>query len=169
MVAHPENPASSPAPRTSSRSLGRDAVSFGDFRSGDSVLRVSPVSMVYPEPAVMSVCSSDSDPDMVDELCRFQPLHAPVSPVSSYVSMSAVESPSHYPVPAEPVVLLAVSSTQVYPSRVREERSSGTPDTSCYVPVTSPVTPIFSEGSLPLSGPESLPWGVPASLDSLLA
>ena len=68
VVAPPENPASSPAPRTSSRSLGQDAVYS---RSRDNVFRVSPVSMVNPEPAVMSVCSNDSDPDMVDELWRF--------------------------------------------------------------------------------------------------
>ena len=89
-----------------------------------------------------------------------------MSPVSSNISMSVVESPSHYPVPTEPVVLSAVSSTPVSLSRVREERSSGTldmfpvyeasPDTSCYVKATSPVTPLFSEVSLPLSGPESL-------------
>ena len=135
--------------------------------------------MVDPEPAVMSIYFSDSDPDMVDELFRFQPLHAPMSPVSSNISIGAVESPSHYPATAEPVVLSAVSSTQVSPSQVWEERSSVTldvfpvyeesPDSSYYVPATSPVIPPFSEGSLPLLGPESLPRGVPASLDSLLA
>ena len=40
------------------------------------------------------------------------------------------------------------------------------PYTTCYIP---PVTPQFSEGSLPPPGPESLPLGAPASLDGLLA
>ena len=42
------------------------------------------------------------------------------------------------------------------------------PDTSYYVPVTSPVTPLSSEGVLPLLDPESLSLGATASLDSLL-
>ena len=43
------------------------------------------------------------------------------------------------------------------------------PDTMCYYPATSLVTPRFCEGPLPPPGPESLPLGAPASLDSLLA
>ena len=70
VVAPPENPAFPPASRTSSRSLDLDAISSVDFRSSDSALRASPVSMVDPEPAVMPVHSSDSDPDLVDELLQ---------------------------------------------------------------------------------------------------
>ena len=166
VVAPMENPASPPASRTSSCSLDRDAISSGDSRSSDSALRASPVSKVDTESAVMPTHSSVSDHDLVDELCQLQPLYVP-APVSASVSVGVVESPSHYPVPAEPVVLYAVSSAQVSPNRVREERASVTldvfpvyevsPDTSYYVPTTSTETPPFSEGSLPLSAPESLP------------
>ena len=33
------------------------------------------------EPAIMSESSSDTEPDLEDELCQIQPLPAPVSPV----------------------------------------------------------------------------------------
>ena len=43
------------------------------------------------------------------------------------------------------------------------------PNSSLYVPATSPVTPAFTEGSLHLLGMEFLPPGGRAPLDSLLA
>ena len=101
--------------------------------------RASPVSMVDSEPAVMSEFSSDTDPDMEDELCRFQPLPAPVLPTnasmrmvespshypaSTNASMRMVESPSHYPASAVPVVSSAVSSVRVSTGRDREVNSS---------------------------------------------
>ena len=150
-----------------------------DYESGDGALCTSPVSMIDEEPAVISVYSSDSDPDLSEELCQFRPLNGPLSPVPSDVSLGVVESPSHYPTPAEPVVLSAVSSVQISPNRVREDCSSVTLDvypvyevstnTTYYVPTISPVTPQIPEGSLLPPGPESLPLGAPASLDSLLA
>ena len=92
-------------------------------------------------------------------------------------------SPSHYPVPALPVVPSAVSSAWVSPEPIREVYSSGTldvfstyepsPDTSLYVPATSPVTPALSGGGgggpVQLLGTESLSLGSPSSMDSLLA
>ena len=102
--------ASSPASRSPSRSLRRVAVSSGDSWSGDSVYRASPVSMVDSVPVVMSIFSSDTDPDMEDELCRFRPLPAPVSPLSANDSMRVVESQLHYTASAVPVMSSAVSS-----------------------------------------------------------
>ena len=79
--------------------------------------RASPVSMVDSEPEVMSVFSSDTDPDMEDKLS--QSLPAPVSPLSTNASMRVVESPLHYPALAVPVVSSAVSSERVSPGRDR--------------------------------------------------
>ena len=128
---------------------------------------------------VMSVFSSDTDPDMEDELCRFQSL-APVPPLSTNASMGVVKSPTHYPTPAVPVVSSAVSYVRASPGRDREVSSSvkldvfpvydKSPDILYYLPATSTVTSPFSGGGgglLPLLGPESLPLGAPASLDSL--
>ena len=85
--------------------------------SGDNVLRTIPVSMVDLELAVISVHSSDSDPDPSDELCQFRSLNEPLSPVHAGVSLCVVESPSHYL--DEPVVLSALSSVHISPNRVR--------------------------------------------------
>ena len=48
-------------------------------------------------------------------------LSEPVSLIPIHVSGQVVESPSHYPAPAEPVELLAVSSVLIFPNRVRED------------------------------------------------
>ena len=72
-----------------------------------------------------------------------------------------MESPSRYLEPAVPDMLSAVSSSeQVSSDQDREVGSDATldvfpvheqsPDTSYYVPMTSPVTPLFLEGLLPL-------------------
>ena len=158
---------------------GEPASSSGKVWSGDGMLRSSPVSMGDSEPVIMSEFSSDTDPDMEDELCRFQPLQAPVSPLSTTTSVGVMASPSCYPAPTISVGPAAVSSTRVLHELVREVYSSGaldvfpvyepSPDTSLYVPVTSPVTPALSEGPVQLLGTESLPPGGPASMDSLLA
>ena len=50
--------------------------------------------MMGSELGVMSVFSSDTDADLEDELCQFQPLQAPVSPVSVVASVGVMESPS---------------------------------------------------------------------------
>ena len=72
--------------------------------------------MIDEEPAVNSVHSSGSDPDLSDELCQFRYLNGPLSPVPAGVSLCVVESPSHYPALAEPVVLSALSSVQISPN-----------------------------------------------------
>ena len=66
---------------------------------------------------IMSVFSSDTDPDMEDERCRFQPLPEPVSPLSTSASMRVVEWPLHYQALPVPVVSSAVSSAWVSPGR----------------------------------------------------
>ena len=150
-----QNPAS-PASRSSTLYYDLDAISSGDSVSGDSALRSSPVSMVDQELAVISVHSSDSDHDLLDELFQFRSLNGPLSPVPDCVSLSVVESPSHYPALAEPVVLSTISFAHISPNLVREVGSSGTldvypfyevsPDTMCDIPPPLPVTPPFSEG-----------------------
>ena len=70
----------------------------------------SPVSMVGSEPAVMSVFSSDTDPDIADKLRHLQPLLTPVSPVSASPSLA---SQSCYPAPAVPIQFSAVSAVPV--------------------------------------------------------
>ena len=74
----------------------------------------------------MSEFSSDTDPDMEDELCRFQPLQAALSPQSTTIEMGMMTSPSHYPAPAVPVVPSAVSYARVSPELSREAYSPGT-------------------------------------------
>ena len=103
----------SPASRSSKLCHDLAAISSGDSESSDGALCTSPVSMIVEEPAVISVHSTDSDPDLSEELCQFRPFSGPLSPVPSDVSLDVVESPSHYPAPAEPVVLYVVSSVQM--------------------------------------------------------
>ena len=94
----------------------------------DDVLQAGPTSTRDSEPAVMSEFSSDTDPDVEDELCRFRPLQAAVSPLSTTSVMGLM--PSSYLAPAVPVVPSAASSTQVSPAPIREEYSPGTLDVS---------------------------------------
>ena len=82
----------------------------GKVWSGDGMLRASPVSMGDSEPAIMSEFSSNTNPDMEDELCQFQPLQVAVLPLSTTTEMEVIASPSHYPAPAVLVVPSAVSS-----------------------------------------------------------
>ena len=104
------------------------------------------------ELAIMSEFSSDTDPDLEDAICRFQPLQAAVSPLSTTSIVRVMTSPSRYPAPAVPVVPSAASSMRVSPAPIREEYSPGTldvfptyfpsTDISLYVPATSLVTPV---------------------------
>ena len=153
-------------------------VSRGDVR------RVSPVLMLVSEPEVMSVTSSNSEADLEDELRQLQLLPAPVSPVSTVLSLRRVESPSSYPAPAVPFVSSTATST------VTSVRSSATmdgfppyvglsgpdlptpsraSDVPGYLPMTSPVTPQRPEGPLLLPGLETPTLEGPGSFDSLLA
>ena len=112
-----------------------------------------PISVRDSEPASMSEFSSDSDPDLEVQICRFQPLQAAVASLSTASMVGVGILPSQYPAPAVPVVPLAASSTRVSPAPIREEYSPGkldvhvfptyvpSPDVSFYVPATSPVTP----------------------------
>ena len=68
----------------------------------DGVLQAGLTSSRDSEPAIMSEFSSDTDPDLEDELCRFQPLQAAVSPLSTTSIMGVMTSPSRYPAPAVP-------------------------------------------------------------------
>ena len=95
------------------------------------------------------------------------------------VSVCVVESQSHYPAPADPVVLSAVSSMLISHNRVLEDCSSVTldvypvyemsPDTTDYLPASAPVTPPAYEVSLPPPALESLPPGAPLSLSGVVA
>ena len=127
------------------------------------------------ELAIMSKFSSNTDQDMEDELCRFQPLQAAVLPLSTTTEMGVMTSPSHCPAPAVPVVPSAVSSVQVSPELVREVYSPGTPDViptyepspdaSLYVPATSLVTPALSEGRVQLLGTKvEIDWDQPGEI-----
>ena len=73
-----------------------------------------------------------------------------MSPIPTSISSHVVESPSHYPAPAEPIKLSAVFSVLISPNRVREDCSSVlldvylvevSPDTTGYVPSTVPGGP----------------------------
>ena len=103
---------------------GDPASSSGKVWSGDGILCSSPVSMADSEPAIMSEFSSDTDPDIEDELCRFQPLQAPVSPLST-TTVGVMASPARYLAPALPVVPSPVSFARVPHGPVWEVYSSG--------------------------------------------
>ena len=70
--------------------LGSMAYSSGKVWSEDGMLRAGPALMRDSEPAIMSEFSSGTDPDMEDELCRFQPLKAAVSPLSTTSVMGVI-------------------------------------------------------------------------------
>ena len=82
---------------------GDTASSSGKVWSEDGVLCAGPASIGDSEPVIMSKFSSNTDPDMEDELCRFQPLQAAVSPQSTTIEMGVMTVPSHYPAPAVPL------------------------------------------------------------------
>ena len=130
------------------------------------------------EPAIMF--SSDTGPDLEDELRQLQPLPAPVSPVSTVQSLRQVESLSSYPTLAVPIVSSTVTLVQspgtmdtfpTYaglsgPDLPTSGRSSDAPG---YLPMTLPVTPQCPEGPLSLLGLGTPTLGERGSLDSLLA
>ena len=72
------------------------------------------------ELTVISVHSSDTDP-----VCLLLGANTSATAVPEWV----FEFPSHYPIPAAPVELSAVSSVLLSPNRVRENYSSGSLDT----------------------------------------
>ena len=131
-----------------------------------SVHCASSVLLVGSEPGVMSVFSSDTDPDIADELCHFQPLLAsvsPVSPVSAGTSPEVMVSPSNYPARDVPVVRSSVSpgAGVSRPSRAGSffsdpRRFSGVWDISGYI--------IQYSGYF--AGDTSIPGGLVASLGS---
>ena len=131
---------------------------------------VSPVVISDQELTVISVQSSDTDPDS-EEGCMSDSQSEPASPIPMHIPGQVVVSPSHFPAPAEP--LSAVSSVLISPNRVQEDVSSDvypiyevSPDTTGYVPSTAPGGPMSSAVSLPLSDPESL---LPVAVDGVIA
>ena len=90
-----------------------------------------------------------------------------------------MESPSHYPAPAESVELPAVSSVLISPNRVREDCSSVSldvypvyevsQDSTGFILSTAPGEPTSPAVSLPPSDPESLPPAAPVVVDGVLA
>ena len=136
--------------------------------------------MMDSAPTIMSESSSDTEPDLEDELCQLYPLPAPVSPVSTVPSLRHVESPLSYPAPVVPIDSSTVASVRspgtmdafpTYaglsgPDLPTSRRSS---DVLGYLPMTSPVTPQRPEGPLSLLGSGTRTLGEPGSLDSLLA
>ena len=126
-VATQEYPASPVSPASQSLCLGLDAISSedSDVKLGDA-LSASPIT-------VISVSSSDSDPDSSEVHSSAGSPSVPGPPTSSGASVCVVESPSHYPTPDEPVMLSAASSVLISPKRFRED----------YVSVTAEVYPVF--------------------------
>ena len=129
--------------------LDLDAISSGDLEvSNSGAPCVSPVVVIDQEFTIISAHSSDTDPDSSDEGYLSDSQSVTVSPIPTKVSGHVVESPSHYPAPAETVELSAVSSVLISPSRVREDCSSVSldvypvyevsPDTMGCVPSTAP-------------------------------
>ena len=160
-VTTQDYPASPGYPASESLCLDLDAILSGDSEVGaSSDLHAHPV-------LVISMYSSDSDPDAVDDNFPSCPPSETGSPASASVSGCVVESPLHYVTPSEPVVLSAVSSIMISPNRVREDCMLVTrdtdpvfevsPDTTGYVPATPPVPPpsaeILSQPPAPASPP----------------
>ena len=97
-VATQEYPASLPSLASQSVCLDLDAISSGDSEvSTGGAPAVSPVVISDQELTVISVHSSDPDPDSSEEGCLSDSRSEPVSPVPTDVPGQVVESPSHYP------------------------------------------------------------------------
>ena len=102
-----------------------------------------------------------------------------MSPGSTSISGCVVESPSHYPAPADPVDSSAVSSVLISPKWFRDDCSSVTleeylvyevsPNTTGYAPTITLATSPPSEVSLPPLVLDSLPLGAPVSLGGVVA
>ena len=126
---------------------------------------------------VISVYSSDSDPDSSEVHSSASSPSVPGSPTSSGASVCVVES-SHYPTPDEPVMLSAASSVLTSPNRFRENCVSLTaevypvfevsPDTTGSVLTSPPALPSSPMVSLPPPAPAFSPPGAPVSLDGLV-
>ena len=99
-----------------------------------------------------------------------------MSPIPSAVSTGVLGSPLHYPTPATPVELSAVSSVLISPNRVRKDCSSGSldadpvfevsPDTAGLVHTTVPTAPEPCDVSLTPTGAESC---LPLMLDGTMS
>ena len=93
-----EYPASPPSLASQSVCLDLDAISSGDSEvSNSGAPCVSPVVVTDQDLTVISVHSSDTDPDSEEEGCLSDSLSEPVSPIPTHVSDQVEESPSHYP------------------------------------------------------------------------
>ena len=104
--------------------MGRNA---GAMSSEGSVVgtgdapAVNTVVISDQELTVISVHSSDTEPDSSEEGCLFNVRCELVLPSPTAVPEGALESPSHYSIPTAPVELSAVSSVLISPNRVRED------------------------------------------------
>ena len=111
-VATQEYPASPPSLASQSLCLDLDAMSSEGAEGGrGGAPAVDTVVISDQERTVISIDSSDTDPEEVDCLFNFQSELVPPA-----VSEGVVESPSHYPIPVTPVELSAVSSVLISPS-----------------------------------------------------
>ena len=171
-VVKQENPASPLHSASQSPCLDLDAISSedSDAKSGDA-LSASPIT-------VISVDSSNGDPDSSEDHSSTGSSSIPDSPTSSNTSGCVVVSPLHGPTPEEPVVLSAASSVLISPNRVREDCISVTaevypvfevsPDTTGSV-LASPSVPLSSPMvSLPPPALTFSPPGAPLSLDGMV-
>ena len=167
-VATQEYPASPIHLASQSPCLDLDAISSedSDVKPGDA-LSASPIT-------VISVDSSNGDPDSSEDHSSTGSSSLPGSHTSSSTSDCVVVSPSHYPTPEEPDVLSAESSVLISPNRVREDCTSVTaevypvfevsPDTTGSVLTSMPVPPSSPMVSLPPPPPTFSPVGAPLSL-----
>ena len=152
--------------------LDLDAISEedSDAKSGNA-LHASPIT-------VISVDSSNSDPDSSEDNSSTGSSSVPGSPTSSGTLVCVVVSPSHYLTPDEPVVLSAASSVLISLNRVREDCVSVTaevypvfevsPDTTGSVLTSPPAPPLSPTVSLPPPAPTFSPPGALVSLDGLV-
>ena len=157
-LATQEYPASPVHSASQSPCLDLDAISSEDSdATSGAALSASPIT-------VISVDSSNGDPDSSEDHSSTGSSSVPGSPTSSSTSGCVVVSPSHYPTPEEPVVLSAASSMVISPNRVREDCVSVTaevypvfevsPDTTGSVLTSPPVPPSLPMVSLPPPAPD---------------
>ena len=165
-------PASPVSSASQSLCLDLDAISSedSDAKSGNA-LNTSPIT-------VISVDSSDSDPDSSEVHSSTGPSSVPGSLTSSGTSVCVVGVSLTLPTPDEPVVLSAPSSMLISPNHVWEDCISVTaevypvfevsPDTTKSILTSPPAPPSSPMVSLPPPAPTFSPPGAPASLDGLV-
>ena len=156
-IATQEYPVSPPSLASPYLSLKLDTLSSDGSEAGTwGVPVVDPIVNSDQEFTVISVNSGDPDPDVSDEDRPSSFRIDWVSPTPSAVSAGVLESPSHYPTPAAPVDLSAVSCVLISPNRVRQDYSSGSLDADPVFEV-SPDTAGFVHTTVPTGAESCLP------------